>query len=152
MSVAPRRAAIDDASLLAEHRAAVWRSADAASEAELAVQIPVWTAFFVKAIAAETLVGFIAEHDGAPIGSVVLLEQLAIPRPGYARAAEARVHSMYVEPRARRAGVARLLMTTLVAHAREAGFARLNLHPTEMARPLYRSLGFEARDEMGLLL
>jgi GNAT superfamily N-acetyltransferase len=152
MNAALRRATRADAALLAEHRAAVWRSADAATEAELATQIPIWIDFFVETIADGTLIAFIAERDGAAIGSVVLLEQLAIPRPGYARALEGRVHSMFVEPRARGAGVARALMTMLVDHARQAGFMRLNLHPTDMARPLYRSLGFEDRDEMGMLL
>lgn len=150
MSYAIRRATPDDAALLAEHRARVWREVGEHSEESMAAQIPVWTAWFHDAVADGTYVSFVAEEAGEPIASGSLLVHVAIPRPDSPSDREARVQSVYVLPRARRRGIARALMAAIIDYAQAAALIRLVLHPSDAARPLYAALGFEQLDEMGL--
>jgi hypothetical protein len=44
------------------------------------------------------------------------------------------------------------MMERLLEIARAAGYQRIVLHPSDEARPLYRSLGFEPLDELVLRL
>lgn len=152
MSYAIRRATPDDAALLAEHRARVWREVGGHSGESMAAQIPIWTAWFHDAVGDGTYVSFIAEENGEAIGSGSLLVHVAIPRPGFPSDREGRVHSVYIVPHARRRGIARALMAELMDYAATAMLIRLSMHPSDEARPLYVSLGFEQLDEMGLRL
>jgi GNAT superfamily N-acetyltransferase len=152
MSIALRRAVSADAALLAEHRARVWREAGGHGDDELVPQIPIWTAFFARALAEETYVAWIAEERGQAVGSGALLIHLAIPRPWIASEREGRVQSLYVEPEARRRGIARAIMAEIMDYARTLPLIRLTLHPSEEGRTLYTSLGFAPLDEMGLRL
>ena len=151
--IAIRRAAPDDAALLAQHRARVWREVGDWSDEALAPQIPVWEAWMRAKVADGTYAAWIAE-DGAgdPVGSGAVLVHLAIPRPNWPSDRAGRVQSLYIVPDARRRGVARALMDELMRYAREAGLIFLALHPSDEARPLYASLGFVQADEMALRL
>lgn len=117
---------------------------------DLEPQIPIWTAFFSRCIPEDTYVAFVAERDGRIVGSGALLVHLTIPRPGHPSDRAGRVQSVYVEPAARKQGVARAIMERIMAYARENAFVALTLHPSDEARPLYASLGFIAADEMTL--
>lgn len=152
MSWTVRRATPDDAALLAEHRARVWREVGGWDEAAMAAQVPVWTAWFHEALADGTYVSFVAEENAEPLASGSLLVHAAIPRPGSPSDREGRVQSVYVVPDARRRGIARALMARIADYARGAALIGLKLHPSDDARPLYASLGFEQLDEMGLRL
>jgi GNAT superfamily N-acetyltransferase len=150
VTVAIRRATPDDAPLLAAHRAENWFDSGIHDDSVVAAQVPIWEAWMRDAVAREVYVGFIAALDGRMAGSAALLVQTAVPRPGYEGDRDGRVHSVFVLPAARRHGVARALMNELIAYARAIGLMRLALHPTDMSRALYASLGFEPLDEMGL--
>jgi GNAT superfamily N-acetyltransferase len=149
VSYAIRRAAPDDAALLAEHRARIWREVGDHSAESMAAQVPIWTAWFHDALADGAYVSFIAEENGEPIASGSLLVHVAVPRPAWPSDREGRVHSVYVVPHARRRGIARALMAEVMDYARAAALIRLTLHPSDDARPLYASLGFVQLDEMG---
>jgi GNAT superfamily N-acetyltransferase len=149
VSYAIRRAAPDDAALLAEHRARVWREVGDWDAEELAPQIPVWTEWMRGALADGTYAAWIAEDDERePIGSGAVLVHLAIPRPGSPSDCAGRVQSVYVVPSARRSGVARAIMEEAITFARVTNLVFLALHPSDEARPLYESLGFTHADEM----
>lgn len=152
MGITIRRAVPADAALLAEHRARVWREAGGHDDDELIPQIPIWTAFFVRAVDDETYVAWIAEESGNPLASGALLIHLAIPRPRIPSDREGRVQSVYVEPEARRRGIARAIMAEIMEFARRENLIRLTLHPSEAGRALYASLGFVPLDEMGMRL
>lgn len=147
-----RRATPSDAALLAEHRAAVWHEVGDWSVADLAPQIPVWTAFFHDRLADASYVAFMAEVDREAIGSGGVLIQLTIPRPGMRSDRAGRVQSLYVRPSARGNGVARTIVARLLSYAREVELVSLSLHPSDEARSLYAAAGFEAADEMVLRL
>jgi GNAT superfamily N-acetyltransferase len=146
-----RRATPDDAALLAEHRACVWREVGDWSDEALAPQIPVWQTWLRAKVADGTYVAFVAEDEnGEPVGSGAVLVHLAIPRPKWPSDRGGRVQSVYVVPDARRRGIARALMDALIAYAREAQLIFLALHPSDDARPLYAAMGFGETDEMML--
>jgi GNAT superfamily N-acetyltransferase len=148
-----RRATPADAALLAHHRAAVWVEVGEFATDVMAAQEPVWTAYLRDALAEERYVAWIAlDDDGAIVGSGAVLVGRAIPRPGHASDLTGRVHSVYIEPRARRRGIARAIMAEVLTYARERAFISLTLHPSDEARPLYATLGFEPADEMVLRL
>lgn len=152
MSWAIRGATPDDAALLAEHRGLVCLDVYGWEEATVRAQIPVWTAFFADMLAENRYLGWIA-HDGASVlGSGALLVNAIVPRPGHPGDRYGRVHSVWVEPAARRRGIARGIMLELIEYARAAMLVRLVLHPSDVARPLYAALGFTQQDEMALAL
>ena len=145
-----RRASAADAATLAAHRAAVWIEVGDWTEDAMRAQRPVWTQWIGEAIVAGDLCAWIAEDDGRIAGSGTLLLQRGFPRPGNAVDREGRVHGVYVVPKLRKRGIARAIMEELLAEARALRLIRLSLHPSDEARPLYTSLGFEPRDELGL--
>jgi ribosomal protein S18 acetylase RimI-like enzyme len=85
---------------------------------------------------------FIAERDGGWVGiSTCLLQQEGVgERPAW-------VFGMWVDPAARREGVAQALLRTMASWARVRGADVLNLQVTETNAPavaLYEGLGFRA--------
>ncbi len=147
-----RRGTPSDATLLAEHRAAVWHEVGGWTVADLVPQIPIWATFFREHLEAGTYVAFIAEEDGNAIGSGGLLIHLAMPRPHVVSDRAGRVQSVYVEPAARSRGVARNIMEHILGYSRDVALVSLTLHPSDQARSLYATLGFRAADEMLLRL
>ncbi len=152
MSWAIRRATPDDAALLARHRGLVCLAVYGWDEATVGAQMPVWTAFFTDMLAESRYLGWVA-HDGETVlGSGALLVNAIVPRPGHPGDRYGRVHSVWVEPAARRQGIARAIMLALIDYARTAMLVRLVLHPSDDGRPLYAALGFTPQDEMALPL
>ncbi len=60
--------------------------------------------------------------------------------------------SMYTERRARRRGVATAILRACIDWATRHRYPRIILHASEMGRPVYERLGFEASREMRLNL
>ena len=96
----------------------------------------------------------IVEEDGhiLGVGSLEVFERL--PYAGNLSGKEGYVLNIYVEPSARKRGVAGRLVADLVDIARGEGIGRLWLHPSAQGRRIYESAGFESRDieEMQLIL
>jgi len=60
--------------------------------------------------------------------------------------------NVYTRPDFRRQGLARSLTETAVGWCRANGIGTVILHASEEGRPLYRALGFQASNEMRLLV
>jgi GNAT superfamily N-acetyltransferase len=88
--------------------------------------------------------------DGRALGSAMLTVVPTLPRPGIPEPfLDARVRNVYVEPAARRRGIARALMLEVMREATLRGVRRLTLGASAMGRPLYLRLGFVPKaDEM----
>jgi GNAT superfamily N-acetyltransferase len=134
--------------LLAKHRAAVWQEVGGWTVRDLAPQVPIWAEFFKTHVADGTYVAFIAEENSIAIASGALLIHLAMPRPYLVSDRAGRVQSLFVEPAARRRGVARAIMEKLIHFADDAKLISLALRPSEDARGLYVDLGFQVADEL----
>ncbi len=86
----------------------------------------------------------------AASGSILYTDWL--PRPDGNPAVLAYVHSVYTEPEYRRIGLARQILTAMIAECRSRGLARLSLHASDQGRGLYEQLGFVPTNEMRLSL
>lgn len=65
----------------------------------------------------------------------------------------AHIMNVYTNADYRRRGIARQMLTVLIAEARERGVTYVSLDATENGRPLYKSFGFgENKENMGLNL
>jgi len=157
-AISIRRARAADATILAAMRVASYRERhpeeDAATIERFAATCE---AFFASELGAERsfLRAWIAwgtsGHD-RPLGTATLSVTPTLPRPGdRGPFLDARVRNVYVEPFARRLGVARALMLDLMSDVADHHIRRLTLGSSAMGRPLYESLGFVAKgDEMVL--
>jgi GNAT superfamily N-acetyltransferase len=114
------------------------------------------TEYFATALSAGEYVGWLAYRREDPTtvlaGAGVQLRSL-LPRPepngrGLLLGHEGLILNVYVEPRWRRRGLARRLMTEILGWADAAGVVRLVLHASADGRPLYETLGFIPSNEM----
>jgi ribosomal protein S18 acetylase RimI-like enzyme len=60
--------------------------------------------------------------------------------------------NVYTAPHYRRKGIARELMQVVLEECRREGFISVWLHASEYGRALYESMGFEATNEMKIML
>jgi GNAT superfamily N-acetyltransferase len=153
-----RRAVIDDAKVIARHRAAMFRdmgdlSGDDVTRLENAAFV-----YMRQMMAERRYLGWLVEREseavaGAGHGEVVagagiIISQL-LPRPGAIEAgAQALIANVYCEPEHRRRGLARALMTAMLDWCKRARMAKVVLHASPDGRPLYESLGFVQTNEM----
>jgi GNAT superfamily N-acetyltransferase len=72
--------------------------------------------------------------------------------PGESLAKRAWILNMYTEPEARRLGIAKRILETMLAWCRTEGLATVSLHASPAGRPLYESLNFQPTNEMRLAL
>lgn len=93
----------------------------------------------------------VAEEDGAIIGCATLCPLQLLPTWQHRTGRRGHIMNVYTSPAHRRRGVARRMLTLLIAVAGEQGMTELSLDATEEGRPLYLSLGFEENRE-GMVL
>jgi len=95
---------------------------------------------------------FIENGNGEVVagGGIIIFDYHASPRDPTPK--RPMIVNMYTEPKYRRKGLARMLMTTMIAWCREQKFGAIALHASKFGKPLYESLGFEQTNEMRLML
>lgn len=107
---------------------------------------------FVDAItrwwAREDRVGWIGRIDGYAAGMANTAIFTRMPRPGRPPARWLYAANVFVDAAYRRRGLARALMTTMVAWARAEGMLRIVLAPSEMSIPLYESIGIRPAEDL----
>jgi GNAT superfamily N-acetyltransferase len=86
------------------------------------------------------------------IGGAALEIRERPPHPIELMTRYAYVMNVYVEPDYRQQGIARQLLQTILAWCAEQGLRLILLHASDKGQPLYESLGFEATNEMRLLV
>jgi ribosomal protein S18 acetylase RimI-like enzyme len=96
----------------------------------------------------DRIAAWLAVDDGAMVGcaSVVFWTRLPYPRSSL----HAEIAGVYVLPEHRGAGLATELTREVVAAARARGVRKIVLHPSALAEPLYRRLGFVDGNELVL--
>jgi GNAT superfamily N-acetyltransferase len=95
---------------------------------------------------------WIADAGGRAVASAAILWFDHPPSPVNPGGREAYILNVFTEPRARRRGLARLLMERLVEEARAAGVKRVWLRASDEGRPLYELMGFRPSNYLQLTL
>jgi GNAT superfamily N-acetyltransferase len=148
-----RLATAEEASILARHRAAMFRDMKEVDEQGATIIENASEDHLAALIEAREYFGFLAEHEGVVIGGGGVWLRPLLPRPGTLQGAmEAYVLNVYTEPEHRRSGVARAIMEAIIDWSRERRVARVTLHASKEGRSLYEALGFEPTNEMRIVL
>lgn len=147
-----RKAGIEDLASILHHRRAMFE--EMGEPAALLDRIDAASLeYFRVALTSGSYQAWVAEtaHGEVAGGGGVLISEWP-GFPGEGRPRRATILNVYTEPKARRRGVARRLMETMIAWCRAEGFGAVSLHASSFGRPLYEALGFEATNEMRLKL
>ena len=91
--------------------------------------------FFLEELQAACARSILCQRDGKPIGYVIYWELTG----------ELDIHNVAVDPKYRRQGVARAMLSDIIQSAAKRGFRRMTLEvrkSNDPARNLYHSLGF----------
>ncbi|MFN2624001.1 MAG: GNAT family N-acetyltransferase [Chthoniobacterales bacterium] len=153
-----RRATIEDAAVVARHRARMFHDmgeiSDEAYDDFLAASQE-WTE---RGLTSGEYIGWLAVLKDQPdlivAGAGVQLRQVPPhpcrpPRDGkFAKGRHAIVLNVFTEPEWRKRGAARFIMDEILRWAREEKLDRLVLHASDQARSLYERMGFIATNEM----
>ena len=153
MEIKIRRAYTGDLEHILHHRLAMFEEMGFRDAAVLDRVETVSQEYFTEALRAGTYLGWMAEDSNGQVvggGGIVVANW-----PGYPSEEQAKrawILNMYTEPGARRCGVAKRLMQTMVEWCRCEGYGSVSLHASEAGRPLYEGMGFQPTNEMSLKL
>jgi len=139
-----------DIELILRHRSEMFREMGG-HYAELLEQFePASRSYFQSALAAGTYYGVFAELRAEVVagGGLVIVDWPGSPLNFEPK--RAWILNVYVEPKVRRRGLARLVVETLIDWCRQNGFQSVALHASEYGRELYEKLGFRSTNEMRL--
>lgn len=155
-----RMALPSDTVTIAWHRAEMFREMGVLPDPLFDPLVAATTEQLPALIAAGTYVGWLAEGEGpgGVVAGVGLYVRHILPRP-VATGADASVLidregivlNAYTHPAHRRKGLARALMTRLLAWTEAQDVRRVVLHASAQGRPLYEQLGFNMGNEMRFL-
>jgi GNAT superfamily N-acetyltransferase len=145
-----RRATTSDVEIISAHRSLMFADMGGATWDEQAEARAAFTAWLPAHLEREDYLGWLAEVEGGVIASVGMWRYPWPPTmTDLSGARRAYIMNVYTDPAYRRQGIARALMTQLLAWSREQGMKLLLLHASEDGQALYQSLGFQPRlDEM----
>ncbi len=148
-----RPVTLGDMATVLHQRVAMFRAMGDVPDRRIARYGPTFARWFARELRAGHLSGVLVETpEGAAVAGGLLWLQPRPPSPRFAQQRIPYVLSIYTEPAHRRRGLASRVTRALVATARRRGFPRVELHATEIGRPLYERLGFRATNQMRLVL
>src|SRR5690242_6161152 len=148
-----REASLDDLSHLVHHRRAMFEDMGYRDPGVLHQVDQSSREYFAEALHLGTYKAWLAETSEARVvagGGIVIAAWPGYP--GETLAKRAWILNMYTEPEARRLGIAKQLLQTMLDWCRREGFRAVSLHASPAGRPLYESLGFQPTNEMRLSL
>jgi GNAT superfamily N-acetyltransferase len=144
-----RRATVEDAPVIARHRAAMFRDMGDASGDDVARIESASILYLRRMISERRFLGWLAERQGEVVAGGGLVVSQLLPRPGAVDGGEqALILNVYCEPEHRRRGLARALMEVMLEWCKRERMAKVVLHASQDGRPLYESLGFIQTNEM----
>jgi GNAT superfamily N-acetyltransferase len=151
-----RPATVDDADVIAWHRAAMFRDMGDIAADDVEPLLRATAAWVRGAIPAGDYVAWMATPRDDPrrvIGGAGMQLRALIPRPrpagpGILDGRQGLIVNVFVEREYRRQGVARALTEAALDWGREAGLVSIVLHASPAGRPLYEALGFVTTNEM----
>jgi GNAT superfamily N-acetyltransferase len=148
-----RPATLADAEVIQRHRRSMFADMQYRDDSALDAMSERFLPWLRRKMAAgEYLAWFAISPDGeiaAGIGLWLMDWPSHMIGPGAPRG---NILNVYTEPSHRRRGLARSLMMAALGYCRESGIRAVILHASREGRALYESFGFEATNEMRLML
>ena len=145
-----RRATIDDAALITEHRHRMFAAMDVTTEARLREMDDAFEPWVRTHLADDRYIGLFLEENGAVLsaGGIYFME---FP-PGWMDTQPLRAYllNFYTAPEARGRGYAKQILEAAVAECRTRGAHVITLHASRFGRPIYERFGFTQSTEMML--
>jgi GNAT superfamily N-acetyltransferase len=149
LRIGVRPAALQDLSTLIRHRVAMERELGRGGRKGLVPFVRAYRRWMVAGIRSHHFIPFVAtDGDGRPIGSGSIWLREDRPHRGNLSVRIPRIHGIYVEPAARRRGVATGLLRSMLRWVRRHGYRRVVLQTTAKAKALYSRYGFKPKSEM----
>ncbi|WP_322044636.1 GNAT family N-acetyltransferase [Paraburkholderia sp. J67] len=143
---------INDLELVCRHRESMFREAGRDADT-LATMTGHFRAWLAPRLADGRYFGFVLSEDEVPVAAIGLMEIDWPPHPAHPdQDRRGYVLNVYVEPHARRRGLARQLMQLADEAFAQRGIRYAILHATEQGRDLYRQLGWGGTTEMARTL
>jgi GNAT superfamily N-acetyltransferase len=139
-----RRATVDDAPIIATHRALMFRDMGDLPEADVSSFAAVTEAWIADRIARGEYLGWLVEyHSHVVAGGGVLLSDLW-PTPRVRRASRTgHVASVYTEHAHRRHGLARMVLQAILDWCAANAIELVTLRASAEGQPVYEQLGFK---------
>ncbi len=150
-----RRATVQDAGIVAWHRARMFQDMDDVSSDAFEILRAKARARLKEWLASGDYVGWLATPADQPemvVGGAGVQLQPILPRPVNASTVgegrQGTVVNVFTEPQWRRRGIAGLLMKEIITWSKDEHLDRLLLHASDEGRSVYERLGFIAGNEM----
>ncbi len=139
-----RPATAGDAPIIASHRRLMFEELGHADQVKLSMMEQQFRAWVERKLARQEYHGWfvIDARQIVRAGAGLWIREWII-NPNDLSGREGYIGNVYTQPDYRRRGFARALMTTLLDWCSTEGISGLFLRPSEEARPLYLSFGFE---------
>jgi GNAT superfamily N-acetyltransferase len=153
MEIQIRKASADDLNHIMYHRRAMFEEMGFRDFAVLDQVEESSREYLSAALRLGTYKAWLAEDSNARVvagGGIVIANWPGYP--GETLAKRAWILNMYTEPEARRRGVAKQILETMIDWCRMEGFRTVSLHASPAGRPLYEASGFQPSNEMRLTL
>ncbi|HXE09059.1 MAG TPA: GNAT family N-acetyltransferase [Acidobacteriaceae bacterium] len=147
-----RRATAADSELLAEQRVLMFVDAGVAEERAMGPMRENFIPWVRERLLDGRYIGWIAEEAGHAVGGAGLWVMDWPPMFLDAKPQRGYLLNFYVAPDARRRGIARELLALAVAEVKARRLGVVTLHASKYGRPLYEQFGFQAANEMRLVL
>ena len=140
-----RQATVQDAAVIARQRRWMFADGNDYSEADLTKMEGLYEGWVARKLAAGDYWGWLAETEtGEVIAGVGLWLREWPPILYNYTGKQGFVENVFTLPDYRRRGIARQLMKAMLTWVNTSQIVyEIELHPTQLARPLYESLGFE---------
>ena len=146
-----RLATIDDADIIARHRAAMFFDMGYFDEQEARVIETNTLPMLSEMLLSGEYRGWLIEFEGRIVAGGGMILRRLLPRLGCIDGGqEAYILNMFTEREHRRKNLARELMRMMLSWCEENKVGKVSLHASDEGRPLYETLGFVPTNEMML--
>jgi GNAT superfamily N-acetyltransferase len=145
-----RRATIDDAALIAEHRHRMFADNQFAAEDHLSQMDAAFEPWVRAHLATGTYIGLLLEHEKTKeilAGAGVFFHDFP-PHWMDFESTRAYLLNFYTAPESRGLGYSNLLLRAAVEECRTRGARVVTLHASRFGRPIYEKFGFKQSTEM----
>lgn len=147
-----RPAVIEDIPHLVAYRRAMFQSMGIVDQATLDSMCQAMTRYLTRAMPGGDYLGWVAEAGDGVIASGGLVIHTLPPGPRNMDGREGYIVNIYTVPEWRRLGVATAIVGAILAHLKSIGVPVATLHATPAGRLMYERLGFQATNEMRVIL